>query len=882
MQQSFDIFGQVELPYIILCNPNLDELYSLGLAYNTKITLRYNALSEFSFTFPKSIDGEQTILTAYDYLENKRLVFIENIGYFQIMEAKEAVDGGSIVKDVTCQSLEVELIQKKVFGYGGTKKLYDPISPTGTVLYDMIQLAPNWSVGDVDGSLLTLYRTFNVSNSNIYNFLMVDVEKAFQCVFFFDTTTRTINVKSYDNATTTTDIFISSDNLIDKADVTEISDEIVTGLTVSGGAGLTIGQVNPLGGNEIYNFDYYKNTNWMSQNLVDAITAWEALVATQQPIYAADLLLLETYNSDLLTLQTTLATYNEDLLTLQGVQKSRIQANLPYSDINAQITAKNAQITAQNTLIANKNAQIATVTATLQAINTLVSFANNFTTPQLLELNSFIYENTYQNDNIIQTDSMTLVEVQQQAQQLYDQAVSVLAVASTPRYTMNLTSVNYLDLPMFSVFTEQTELGCVVTVEVDDDRIIETVLLELSYQLDNPQQFSITFSNRLRLDNGKFVYSDLQGQVVSAGSAVAFNSAEWSNWSANYKDDVTTFINSSLDTTVNNLISNTNQEILINQNGLRARQSTGSGTYSGQQAWLVNNMLAFSTDGFTTAKLALGQITNPTGGTSYGLVADVIVGRLLAGNSLTITNSGNNFTLDSTGATLTNAKFSIQTTNTKVIIDPTSTISFRIQKNVGGTFTDKFWVDNSGNVNFAGTLSGATGTFTGTLTAAAGNIGTLVIDSLGLKTADGINYLRGDGSLKWGGLTISGSSATFNGTIFANKLSGQVVDSQVASGLNAGKVTNGSMSGDRLYGGSPTLASIDSTGSSLSMGHVTLAGIINTGSYIGVSMNLSSNISIGGSITVTGGNGLSGLYSVYTSAGYKYFSFSRGLLVGVF
>ena len=68
MEQQFDYFGVPEQPYIILCNPDKSELYSLGLTYDTKITKRFNAVSEFSFTFPKSIDGGQTNLEAYDYI----------------------------------------------------------------------------------------------------------------------------------------------------------------------------------------------------------------------------------------------------------------------------------------------------------------------------------------------------------------------------------------------------------------------------------------------------------------------------------------------------------------------------------------------------------------------------------------------------------------------------------------------------------------------------------------------------------------------------------------------------------------------------------------------------------------------------------------------
>ncbi len=270
------------------------------------------------------------------------------------------------------------------------------------------------------------------------------------------------------------------------------------------------------------------------------------------------------------------------------------------------------------------------------------------------------------------------------------------------------------------------------------------------------------------------------------------------------------------------------------------------------------------------------------------LVADVIVGRLLAGNTLTITNSNNNFTLDSTGATLNNAKFNIQTTNTKVIIDPTSSISFRIQKNQGGTFVDKFWVDNSGNVNFSGTLSGANGTFSGTLIATTGYIGTMIIDSLGLITLDGQNYLRGNGDLKWGGLSILGGTATFSGTIYADKIVGQVVnsqisngavdDSKVTSGLDAGKITNGTMSGSRIYGGSPTFSGVQVLGTDLGIqGNLTVVGsLLSEGTITTNEGYFYTNLGY----IVAGSVGVTTSRSISTPFGSKIITFKGGICIG--
>lgn len=904
MEQFFDKFGQPEIPYIILTNPNKEELFSLGLCYDTSIKIRFNAISEFSFTFPESIDGGQTKLEAYEYLQSKRLVLVEGYGYFQIQKPEEVSSGSVPIKKITAHSLEVELIEKRISAYGGTKPLWNILDSTDTILGDMIALAPNWSVGYVDSELMTTYRSFNVSDANIYNFLTNDVSKAFECIFIFDTIERKINVYSINNATTETDIFLSFDNIISESNFSEKSDEITTCLSVYGGGDLDIRTVNPLGTNKIYDFSYYKNINWMTSGLISSINQWESRISGQQATYSSNLSALKNENIALLALKATLETYQEEYLALQGQQAARIQANLPYSDITVKLNSKKSQIDSQNNLIANKTILIQNITETLKQINEFVSFEENFSPSQLLLLNTFIYENTYKNNNIIQTDSMTPDEVQEASQSLYDQAKSVLGRVSQPRYDFSIESINYIFLNEFSVFTNQTQVGCLVTAELKDGTYITTVLLEMSFSFDNPKEFSMVFSNRLRLDDGGFIYSDLMGQVVSNGSSVSFDSSSWSNWETDYKNDVTSFINSSLNAAVNNLVSNSNQEIIIDQNGLRARQKSGTG-YASKQMWLVNNMLAFSNDSFNTAKLALGEITLTNGSKAYGLVADVIVGRILAGNTLTITNSGNNFTLDQTGATLNNAKFNIQTTNTKVIIDPTSNISFRIQKNQGGTFSDKFWVDNAGNVNFSGNLTGATGTFSGTLSASVGNIGTLVIDSNGLKTADGNNFLRGNGDLKWGSLSIVGGNATFSGTIYADKIIGQVVNSQisdgavddnkVSTGLNAEKVTVGTMSGSRIYGGTIGFPGVTMGTTSNGASEIRADGSIsllagNNGIFLnsnsaliggsGTTTLIGGSLQINNQIYVSGGTGLTTSRIISTPNGSRLITFSNGILVG--
>ncbi len=839
MIQLFDYFDHFEMPSITLCNPNGIEVASLGEIYNRKLSLRFNASSEFSFTAPMSISGSP--VAAHLLLDYRRLIKVENAGTFMITGIKRTKNGKEDEKEITAVSLDVELVNKKITMFEGSYEFYDPITPAGTLLGTILEYLPNWSAGTIDSSLWSLYRYFDISDTTIYQFLMSDVEQAYQCVFTFDTDNRTISAAAIPSLTNNTNIFLSFANLVESIDIDQVTDEMVTALAVHGGGDLDIRTVNPLGTDTIYNFSFYETTEWMTQGLIDALDAWEANVLIQQPIYASLLTSLKDENANRLVADSELGDLNAEYAALDGVRSVRISQGLDYSDVLILLQSKQVEINSKNAEIASIDVAIAAIQAQLAAINTALSFDVSFTQAQLLELDSFIVGSTYQNENFIQTDEMTSVEIQDMAQELYDQAQAVLSKVSTTRYEFSIDATNFIFLKDFLAFTNELEMGCSVTLEVDADTYIYPVLLGIDLNYDDPTDFTLTFGNRYRLDDSSFYFSDMFSDSKTAGIKTSFNSQQWGDWENNYKNDVTSFIDGSLNATNNHLINSTNQEFIVDGTGLRGRTlNATTGSYNPQQVWITSGVLAYSNDGFDTAGLALGYIPTPTGGSAMGLVASAIVGNLIAGNELHISNDNNSFVLDGDGATLTNAKFSINATNAKVIIDPTASNCFTIQKNVGGTYTNKFWVNSAGDVNFAGTLAGASGTFSGTVTATAGNIGTWVINSSGMYY-DSTHYIYPN-DIRLGGLSIVGSTATFNGSITATSFTGQVIntgniingavtDSKVSS-LSAGKITAGTMVGDRIYGGT-----IGFNGGSISLG---------SGGVLTLSANSSVNITAGG------------------------------------
>ena len=540
---AFDYYGQPEVPVFVLANPDGTELYSLGSIYDRKLELRYNALSKLTFTAPTTIDGVDT--DYYDFLAYRRIIKVGDIANFMITDIDEDTDGINQYKTVTCESLEVQLLGIKISLFKGTFNFYDPASPSTSLLGNLMTYIPGWSLNIIDSDLVGIYRTFEVTDKSLYDFLMNEISQTYQCIFTFDSINKTISAYSIQNATTDTDIFLSFDNLMLKKKIKIITTEIITALTVLGSQNLSINQVNPLGTNIIYNFDYYKNLDWMTQDLIDAITNWETKTDYFQPIYSDLLLSIETANAILIGYQSEMADLEATLASLYDVLRARLEAHILETDVEYLISAQNVKIISKQTDISNITNQINDLEIQLTAINTDLSFDTNFTQAQQIVLNSYIIGNTYTNSNFIATDTMTLVEIQQMAQGLYDLAKGILLKVSQPRYTFDVEAVNFPFLKEFQTFSDQLSLGCIITIDMEKGSFIRPILLGLDFSYDDPSQFQMIFSNRARLDNNTFQYSDLFNTTLNSGLTTNFNSQQWNSW-LGYKNTILSTLNNTI------------------------------------------------------------------------------------------------------------------------------------------------------------------------------------------------------------------------------------------------------------------------------------------------------------------------------------------------
>lgn len=141
------------------------------------------------------------------------------------------------------------------------------------------------------------------------------------------------------------------------------------------------------------------------------------------------------------------------------------------------------------------------------------------------------------------------------------------------------------------------------------------------------------------------------------------------------------------------------------------------------------------------------------------VVADAIVGRIIAGDSLNISNEDNTFTVDGAGATMTNGQINIIKGINRIALNPSDGIT--IYKN-----NEKQMYINSqtGDLEIKGNI-----------TANSGSIGGWEIRNTGLYSPNG-DYIASNGTGKLSLLTWTPTQATFNGNIYANNIGGSWSD----------------------------------------------------------------------------------------------------------
>jgi len=208
--------GAFTKPRLFLCETDKSKICQLETSA-TSGKFRFNAYNELTFTvgrtYTNMITGETQVNPYYDKIEALRLIYLEGFGYFEIQDPEIVSDGIKEVKNVTAYGLEYTLSQKylEMFNVNTGKSdsievmyangkdiipvtLYNDSIHELSLLHLVLEKVYGWSIGNVDKSLQEMGRTFEISRTSVYDFIVQDICDKFNCFAVFDTINNTINL----------------------------------------------------------------------------------------------------------------------------------------------------------------------------------------------------------------------------------------------------------------------------------------------------------------------------------------------------------------------------------------------------------------------------------------------------------------------------------------------------------------------------------------------------------------------------------------------------------------------------------------------------------------------------------------------------------------
>ena len=368
---------------------------------------------------------------------------------------------------------------------------------------------------------------------------------------------------------------------------------------------------------------------------------------------------------------------------------------------------------------------------------------------------------------------------------LFDYGTEILQKLAWPSYTFSLDLANFLALTEFEPFKVNLELGSKLYFKQRDGMVLKPILIGVHIPFEDLSKFSVELSSKYNTNNCEFTYADFYDGVQSAGKTIDTGKWTYNQFvNSGAETSLSKFMKSALDIAKNNIMSSTGQAITWDQAGFRLRKrKEGSETdFEPYQIWMNNSSIMFTTDNWSTANLAIGQIVSESGNILSGVIADSLIGKILAGNSLIIESSKKDggvsvFRVDGNGASLHNAVFDIYNGNkVHITLNPYSGFAIGKYPVYSGsnyainTTNATFWVDLNGNVHMKGTLEGCNGKFSGELVAATGRFKGVVQasdfqDLSGKSMMASTGYKFAPDYLELKGLTITdGRKVTFSVT----------------------------------------------------------------------------------------------------------------------
>jgi phage minor structural protein len=722
-------------PSLFLCKPDRTPIIKIKHIYNLKYNKQLGRINTLEFIIPPTYDdlGEKKDNPLFNLVKQRYLIQMKLDGskeWFVITEIEDSANDKD-EKHIIAKSLNYELADKKIRDYKVTS--YNAQQVLNDILSETL-----WTTNIIETEFLNKYRSFDEVETTVLDFVFKVAEK-FNALVLFDTDKQTIDLVNPDNIGTD-GLTLSYGKYLKSLNHNTNSHEMVTRLYVYGKDRLSINRVNPTGSSYIEDFSYFmypfemddqgnviKSSEYMSDDLCIALINYNNLLETKQGEFDTYLSQKEAYQSDLLVKESELADLNIELATIEDsldIAKANGDDTTSLESDRAnkidEINAKQAEIDAINSDIADVDSQIAALKSEIDPIN-------NFTSDQLLELNRFIIEDDWVDENF------------DNDKELYEAAKKKLEEYKKPKANLTFDIVNFLDVVECQQDWDKLSLGDTIRVKYDRFNIdVKAKITEINFDYDS-HQISLSISNIENNEKEKFI-SNLY-KSISTSKKVDYSKVKWDD-SVNKTTELEQLLNDTWDAAKRRIVAGANESVDISRRGIIVKNPN----FPDDILIVQSGVLALSKDGGVNWQTAI---------TPDGVIAERLLGRIIAGTNLTIENENGKFTFDSNGAVIDGASLTI--------------VNGLPENQINSTSVSKW---NNAESNAKAHADSKDSTLRNDLRLSAPLPTNLTLDGNGITaSADGGGYAR----LDYRGLYISGG---------AIQIDGGLPDSQIKNASN--------------------------------------------------------------------------------------------------
>jgi hypothetical protein len=325
-------------------------------------------------------------------------------------------------------------------------------------------------------------------------------------------------------------------------------------------------------------------------------------------------------------------------------------------------------------------------------------------------------------------------------------------------------------------------------------------IIELNFDFEN-NGCKLTISNIEAFNKEFDKFLQKLNQAVSTSTTVDINKTKW-NLGESANNQVNNILQNAWDAGLREIQVGNGEKVNINERGITLTNPDDSL----KAIRMMHDIIGCTLDGFNT----LGVAISPE-----GVHAERLIGRIIAGEDLTITTNNGDFLVNSQGVTINKLNLTLtRDSNTSRLIQ-NATDGIKIQKSIdnGVNWTDQLYADINGDLNIVGKLQAGsiisnTTISGGTISIGSGN-SIFKADQLGIYLGN-TNYSSAPFRVSPGGVltatnanitgNIDCSSLKINGenVLTGGQIDGGFVEGSTIQNLNANNITAGIINANRI------------------------------------------------------------------------------------